>query len=124
MDAPEGEDRVPGALENVVAAGIMWDAVGRGLFGAVRLRHFGQYPLTEDNAVRAVPTTLLNVSLGYLFDEIRVMLNVFNLFDAKDNDIQYFYASRGRSEPPGGVEDIHFHPVEPRQVRVSVSWGF
>ncbi len=124
VDAPEGDDRIPGALENVVAAGIMWDAVGRGVFGAVRLRHFGQYPLTEDNAVRAVPTTLLNVSLGYLFDEIRVMLNVFNLFDAKDNDIQYFYASRGRSEPPGGVEDIHFHPVEPRQVRVSVSWGF
>jgi hypothetical protein len=124
VDAPEGEDRIPGALENVVAAGIMWDAVGRGFFGAVRLRHFGEYPLTEDNSVRALPTTLLNVGLGYLFDEIRVTLKVINLFDAEDNDIQYFYASRGPSEPLVGVEDIHFHPVEPRQVRASVSWGF
>lgn len=37
-------------------------------------------------------------------------------------DIQYYYTSRLSGDPPG-VNDIHFHPVEPRQVRVSVDWG-
>ena len=23
-----------------------------------------------------------------------------------------------------GVEDVHFHPVEPRQIRVTLSWGY
>jgi hypothetical protein len=124
-DAPEGEDHIPGALENVVAAGVMWDAVERGPFAAVRLRHFGEYPLTEDNSVRATPTTLINASFGFLFSDIRVSLSVLNLLDSEeDNDIQYFYVSRRPNEPLGGVEDIHFHPVERRQVRFCVSWGF
>jgi hypothetical protein len=124
VGVPEDEAYVPGALENVVAAGITWHAIERGLFGTVRLRHFGEYPLREDNAVRATATTLLNASAGYLFAGVRLTASLLNVLDANDADIQYYYASRGRGEPFGGVEDLHFHPVEPRQVRVSVSWGF
>jgi hypothetical protein len=36
----------------------------------------------------------------------------------------YFEKNRLPGEPAGGVEDIHFHPVEPRQVRVGLSWKF
>lgn len=50
--------------------------------------------------------------------------NVLNLFESKDNDITYFYASRLPGEPAEGVDDIHFHPVEPRQVRVSLRYNF
>jgi outer membrane receptor protein involved in Fe transport len=32
--------------------------------------------------------------------------------------------SRLRGEPPQGVNDIHFHPVEPRSARLTVSLGF
>ena len=48
-----GEDRVPGALENVIAVGATWSSLRRGVFGSLRLRHFGSYPLIEDNSVRA-----------------------------------------------------------------------
>lgn len=48
-----GEDRIPGALENVIAAGVTWSAVRRGPFAAIRVRHLGSYPLMEDNSVRA-----------------------------------------------------------------------
>jgi outer membrane receptor protein involved in Fe transport len=123
-DVPEGEDRIPGALENVVAAGATWSTPAEGLFGAVRMRHFGSYPLLEDNSVRATATTLFNAELGYLLQSgIRLQLSMLNLFDTEASDIQYYYTSRLAGEPTDGVGDVHFHPVEPRQVRVSLGWG-
>jgi hypothetical protein len=49
---------------------------------------------------------------------------VFNLLNAKDSDIDYFYASRLSGEPLGGVDDIHFHPALPRTARVLLIVGF
>ena len=120
---PEDESRIPGALENVVAAGVSWRAIGRGLFGSARVRHFGAYPLIEDNSVRATPTTMLNAEVGYLFSGVRLQATVLNLLDTKASDIQYHYESRLQGEAPGGVGDVHSHPVEPRALRVSFSWG-
>jgi hypothetical protein len=121
---PAGEDRIPGALENVVAGGIAWQHPA-GAFGALRLRHFGAYPLIEDNSVRADPATLLNGAAGYGFTSgLRVEAAVLNLLDSEAADIQYFYASRLKGEPAEGVEGVHFHPVEPRQLRLSLRWDF
>jgi len=47
------------------------------------------------------------------------VLEVLNALDSDDHDIDYFYASRLQGEPSEGVEDLHFHPVEPRTVRVT-----
>ena len=52
------------------------------------------------------------------------MLDVFNLFDRKASDIDYAYASRLKGEAAGGVDDIHFHPVEPRSLRVTLATSF
>ena len=52
------------------------------------------------------------------------MLDVFNLFDRKASDIDYDYTSRLKGEPAAGVDDIHFHPVEPRSVRVTLVMSF
>ncbi len=123
-DVPEGEDRIPGALENVVAAGATWSTPGAGLFGALRLRHFGSYPLIEDNRVRATATTVFNADAGYqLASGFRVQVSLLNLLNTPASDIQYYYASRLQGEPFEGVDDVHFHPVEPRQIRASLSWG-
>jgi outer membrane receptor protein involved in Fe transport len=122
-DVPEGEDRIPGALENVVSGGVTWQAAGRGPFGAVRVRHFGAYPLIEDNSVRATPTTLVNAEAGWAFGNVRLQASVLNVLDATASDIQYYYESRLPGEAAGGVGDVHFHPVEPRQLRVALGWG-
>lgn len=117
-------DRVPGALENVVALGLSRDPVDDGLYGNLRLRRFGTYPLIEDNSVRAEAASLVNAQLGYRIGDVRVGVTVFNLFNEAHSDIQYFYASRLQGEPAGGVDDIHFHPAEPRAVRLQFSWGY
>jgi hypothetical protein len=116
-------NRIPGALENVVAAGITWSRAERGPSAALRVRHFGEYPLIEDNSVRATRSTLLNADGGLTLGGVRMQLSVLNLLNSRASDIQYFYASRLAGEPAGGVEDVHFHPVEPRQLRLSLVRG-
>ncbi|HEX8359694.1 MAG TPA: TonB-dependent receptor [Longimicrobium sp.] len=121
---PADESRIPGALEHVFAGGIAWEAE-RGPFGAVRVRHFGAYPLVEDNSIRADPATLLNAEAGWLLARgVRLEATLLNLLNSRAADIEYFYPSRLRGEPAAGVGDVHFHPVEPRQLRASLTWTF
>jgi len=117
-------DHIPGAVEGVVSAGISFDNFGK-LFGGLRLRYFGPRPLVEDNSARAHSTSLVNARAGYhLANGIDLRLDVFNLFDRKASDVDYFYASRLPGEPAGGVEDVHFHPTEPRSARLTAEWRF
>lgn len=121
--AEPGQDRVPGALEEVITAGISREPLANGWTGALRLRHMGPASLVEDNSVRSEPTTLVNASLGWRQTRFRIEFALLNLLDARDADITYFYASRVAGDPPEGVEDLHIHPVEPRQLRVTARWG-
>jgi len=123
LNVPAAEDRIPGAMERVVAAGFGYEPLVDGPFGMVRLRHFGQYPLAEDNSMRSEASSLVNLGAGYKLGNARLTLQVLNVFDEEDSDIQYFYASRLPGEPAEGVDDVHFHPAEPREFRVSLSWG-
>jgi hypothetical protein len=122
-DVAPDADHIPGALERVVAAGITWSSAGGGPFASLRVRHFGAYPLIETNAVRAAATTLVNAASGLTVGGVRVQLSILNLLGTRASDIQYYYASRLRGEPVGGVADIHFHPVEPRQLRLALVRG-
>ncbi|HEY0316639.1 MAG TPA: TonB-dependent receptor [Sphingomonas sp.] len=91
----------------------------------LRLRYFGPRPLTQDGGVKSKATTLLYADLGYrITDHVRVGLDIFNLLDAHDSDIDYFYTSRLPGEPLAGVDDVHSHPSEPREFRVSLSASF
>ena len=67
---------------------------------------------------------LVSLEAGYKFNPaLSFEVSVFNVFDSKDNDITYFYESQlpGEVEP---VSDIHFHPVEPRTVRATLTMKF
>ena len=116
-------DHIPGALEQVFAGGVTWASQNRGPFGALRLRHFGAYPLIENNTVRAKATSLLNADAGFYVSGVRLQLSVLNLLNERASDIQYYYSSRLNGESAAGADDIHFHPVEPRQLRVSLGFG-
>ncbi|MDB5713583.1 MAG: TonB-dependent receptor [Sphingomonadales bacterium] len=118
-----GQDRIPNSVDNVLSGGAAFD-LGRGLTASLRLRHFGAAPLIEDDGAHSGPTTLINAGVYYKFGRARVGVNVLNLAGSKDNDITYFYASRLQGERSGGVDDYHLHPVEPRQVRISIQHTF
>ncbi len=118
-----GLDRIPGALENVQALGLSREPGGDGAFWAIRLRRFGAYPLIERNAPRAEASALVNLNVGYRVGGARLTLSVLNVLDRRHSDVQYFYRSRLRGEPASGAADLHFHPAEPRQVRIGLAWG-
>jgi len=124
---PAGND-IPGAVESTIAVGAAGD-FANGLFGSLRLRHFGARALIEDGSIESDPTTLVNLQTGYEWlafpwGDLTFTLDVLNLFDSRDDDITYFYASRLNGEPDEGIEDIHSHPVEPITVRGYLTWRF
>jgi hypothetical protein len=95
------------------------------LFGSLRVRHFGPRPLIEDASATSNATTLWNGELGYrLSARARIVLEAFNIFDAKVSDIDYFYASRLSGEPDEGIDDLHTHPALPRSARIGLHLTF
>ena len=121
--APEGE-RIPGAVEGVGSLALAVDNLGP-WFGALQLRYFGPRPLLEDNSVRSKATATLNGRVGYkISPKLKVELEVFNLTNRQASAIDYYYGSRLPGEPAAGVDDIHFHPIESRSVRVSLNASF
>ena len=120
---PAGE-YIPGSLDKVLSFGATVLDLGH-WYGAFNLRHFGARPLTEDDSVRSPSTTLAYARIGYkISPKTRLTLDVFNLFDRHASDIDYFYQSRLRGEAAGGSSDIHFHPVEPRSLRLTLAHNF
>jgi hypothetical protein len=115
---------IPGSIETVAAIGATLKDWGP-WFGQFQYRFFGPRPLIEDNSERSKATSLAYLRTGYRFTpSTSVALDIFNLFDRKASDVDYYYASRLPGEPAEGVNDIHFHPVEPRSFRLTLSTTF
>jgi outer membrane receptor protein involved in Fe transport len=88
--------------------------------GGLRLRYFGPRPLVEDNSVRSHASLTLNGRIAYRLDKkTNIELEGFNLTNRQDSAIDYYYVSRlhGESAPQA---DVHFHPIEPRSLRLTV----
>ena len=120
---PVGE-YIPGSVATVISGGATIDSL-HNFYGSARLRYFGPRALVEDNSARSKATSLMNLEGGYkLAKHMKLGVDVFNVFNASDSDIDYYYASRLPGEPADGVNDIHLHPTLPRTVRVSLIVGF
>ena len=120
---PVGQS-IPNGIEQVASFGVTIANLGR-WSSEFQVRYFGPRPLIEDNSVRSKSTTLAYLDVGYrLSHNTKLQLDVFNLFNRAASDLDYFYASRLQGEPVDGVGDVHFHPVEPRTVRLRLTQMF
>jgi outer membrane receptor protein involved in Fe transport len=116
-------DFVPEAANIIVGAEIAvhdfgpWD-------GGLRFRYFGPRPLIEDGTVRSGPTALFDARIGYsLNDRLHLSLDIFNLFNSRAHQIDYFYLSQLANES-SPVFDIHFKQVEPTSARLTLTAAF
>ena len=117
-------DQIPGSIERVASFSATVDQIAGWTFNWTT-RYFGPRPLIEDNSVRSQPTILTNIRAGYLLEKnVRLSMDVLNLFDRNASNIDYFYTSRLPGEPLAGVDDIHLHPTEPRMVRLTLTGYF
>ena len=80
--------------------------------------------LIQGNCVTSDGSTVLNFRVGKRWQQFGVSLDLLNALDSRDHDIDYFYASRLFGEPEDGIEDNHYHPPEPRSVRLTARWNF
>lgn len=118
-----GSGCVPEAIEKTVSIGAAVTEY-EGYFGGVRLRYFGSRALIEDNSVRSSPSTLVNLKAGrHLAKNLDLSLDVYNLFNRKTYDIEYYYASKLAGEA-SALEDHMVHPGEPRSLRFTLSYRY
>ena len=123
---------IPGAIDRVASLGVSVKDLGP-WSGTVHARYFGPRPLAEDNSHRSQSSTIFSARASYKVDaKTSANFDVFNLFNRKSNDIEYFYSSRlctnqvgtTCTDPPllrqAPMDDIHFHPAEPRTVRLAL----
>lgn len=124
-DVDPAGNRIPGAVEGVASIALAVDNIGP-YFGALQLRYFGPRPLIEDDSVRSKGSTTLNGRIGYKINsKTRVELEGFNLTNRQVSAIDYYYPSRLASEPAGSsTADIHFHPIESRSFRLTLTTNF
>lgn len=123
-DAPDEGDDIEGSVPFVASAGISYAPQNEGWHGALRYRHFGARTLDSFDTVDADATSIVNFGVGYRIRKFNVGVDILNLLDSDDHDIDYFYASRLSGETTEGAEDIHFHPVEPRTLRMELSYSY
>ncbi|WP_395407403.1 TonB-dependent receptor [Pseudoduganella sp. UC29_106] len=122
-NADAAGDYVPGAVEGTAQLAVTVTPEGP-WSGALRLRWFGPRPLIEDNSARSAATMTLNGRVGYkLGKTTHLELEVFNLTNRRASAIDYYYASRLKGET-APVDDFHFHPIESRSLRFSLTHGF
>ena len=122
-DLPAGENYIPQSVGNVITAGAVYEHPD-GYYATARLRHFSNVPLNEADTVQLGSTTLVNLGGGYQFQNVKLQLDLFNLFDSRANDIAYYYQYRLQGQGPDGVEGKTIHPVEPRQIRGTINISF
>jgi hypothetical protein len=111
-------NHIEGSLQRAVAAGIS-ATFPTGWYGSLRVRHFGARKLDSFDRIHSEPSTVWNLRASrHTRSSWEFGVEVLNLLDSKDHDIDYFYESRltGETDP---VEDIHFHPLEPRTIRIT-----
>lgn len=119
---PSHADSITDAHEEVVAAGLTYVS-DNGITASLRVRHFSDAALTEDESVRKDGSTLIHAGASYNFENWELGVDVLNLLDRRDDDIAYFFESRLPGEA-AGIEDIHFHPSNPRTVRILLKYKF
>ncbi len=125
---------VPESLNVVTSAGITYT---RPAYAAsLRFRYFGPRVLDLAGTAVSSPTSLLNAQLTVNGKHgSRLALDIFNLLDARSDDVEYFYGSwlpqdarnpAYANDPAvnpllggSGVNDYHFHPTEGRVVRLT-----
>lgn len=121
-EANEG-NHIEGALPFVASIGLNWMPLENWRLG-MRIRHFGKRPLDSFAEQKSDDFKVVNFAVTYDYQPWQIEVKALNLFDSDDHDIDYFYASRLPNEVFEGIEDNHFHPIEPRTFRIQIRYVF
>jgi TonB dependent receptor/TonB-dependent Receptor Plug Domain len=121
IDPDTNGQYVPEAIESAVSAGASIHRLGP-WSASLFMRYFGPRALAQDNSERSAASTLFNGQIAYDFNRnVRLTLDVLNIFNAQVNDMEYYYSTRLKGEPAKGISDFEIHPSEPLSFRLSLT---
>ena len=122
IPAGETNSYVPNSVGRVISAGAT-AVTPYGLFGTLRLRHFGDVPLDASGTYWAGNTSIVNLGAGYKQHDYKLEVDLFNIFNSTANDVAYAYqyAYPAGTSPQIGIIK---HPIEPRMVRATLTLNF
>ena len=120
-------DRIPNAVDSVASLAATVKNIGP-WSASLQWRWLGAGALVEDNSVRSSPSSTFNLRVSrvlrdWLQRDAELTLDVFNLLDAKINDIQYYYQYRLPGQGSSDTGKI-VHPAEPRSARLTLRMAF
>ena len=123
-NAPSGEDYIPLAPRFTSTGGLtIQHARVSGFEGNLRYRYVDDRPANESNTVVAKGYTVLDLSMGYLIGNIKLLFFLENILDSDWNEAQFDTESRlPWEESP--VSEIHFTPGNPRNFRFGIEYKF
>ena len=94
-------DRIPNAVERVVSLGVSVNRKTGAGSAVYACATSAQHPSSRTTASGSTSTLIVNGDAGHHFSpRFSVAATVFNLLDADDNDITYFY----ESQLQGGID--------------------
>ena len=121
-DAVNGEgDYIDGTVPGVVSAGATYyqQSNQQGFSYTLRARYLSSRTVDSFDSITPPSTFIVNTQIAYKQADWDLSLEILNTLNSDDHDIDYFYASRLPGEPEEGIEDLHYHPVEPRSLRLT-----
>ncbi|MBC8042105.1 MAG: TonB-dependent receptor [Rhizobacter sp.] len=121
-DAAEGEDFIALA-PTFTSVGGLTARYPNGLEGSLRYRHLSAAPAIEDNSVQTRGYTVFDLTLGFRTPAYKIGLTVENLFNTNWNEAQFETESQLRNET-APVQELHFTPGTPVNVKGSISYFF
>ena len=92
--------------------------------GGLRLADIGSRAAIEDDSVRALGHTLVELFGEWRLGSIGLVTTLENLFDVEWNEAQFATTSLLPGEPLEGITELHFTPGARRAVQLGVHYRF
>lgn len=122
IDEVKGEDYIPLAPVFTLAGGFSLNDY-KGFSGGLRYRFINDRPANEDNSIVADGYFIADFNVNYKINKITLGLTIENLFDTEWNEAQFATETRLFNEPLP-VDEIHFTPGTPFNIRAGITYTF
>jgi outer membrane receptor protein involved in Fe transport len=117
-------EKIPQAVRFIADTGLVARHAS-GVSAELTYHMLGERYGTESRSGRRLRSWgVWNAVFRYRRGPVEVGLILENLGDTHWESAEYFFASRLPGEPAEGVEDLHFVPGNPRNVRVALAYHF
>lgn len=122
IEDPKGENLLPLAPK-LTFAGCLSIRNEIGFNGSISTRYLGKRPANEDGSIVAKGYCITDANFNYQWKNLGIGVTINNIFNTKWKETQFATESRLKDEA-GPVEENHFTPGTPFNIRGVVSYKF